>query len=81
LQVALFTYDNGTFVAHSFRDKPVEVSFVIKGKQLTDISDGKKLDGTTRIVSPVNGHPRTGEQELVVKTVIPPHSFRAFKID
>ena len=43
--------------------------------------DGKALEGAKRPVSPVNGHPRTGEQELVVKTTIPPHSFRAFKID
>jgi hypothetical protein len=80
-QVALFTYDNGTFVAHSFQDKPVEVSFVVKGSKVTDIESGKALEGSKRPVSPVNGHPRTGEQELVVKTTIPPHSFRAFKID
>ena len=80
-QVALFTYDNGTFVAHSFQDKPVEVSFVFKGDKLTDIESGKALDATKRPVSPVNGHPRTGEQETVVKATIPPHSFRAFKID
>jgi hypothetical protein len=80
-QVALFTYDNGTFVAHSFHDKPVEVSFVVKGDKVTDIDSGKALEGARRTVSPVNGHPRTGEQETVVKAVIPPHSFRAFKID
>jgi len=80
-QVALFTYDNGTFAAHSFHDKPVEVSFVFKGEKLTDIASGEALTGTGRVVSPVNGHPRTGEREMVVKAVIPPHSFRAFKID
>jgi hypothetical protein len=80
-QVALFTYDNGTFVAHSFRDTPVEVSFAVKGGKVTDLESGKALEGSRRPVSPVNGHPRTNEQELVVRTVIPPHSFRAFKID
>ena len=80
-QVALFTYDNGTFVAHSFQDRPVEVSFVFQGKRLTDIGSGMKIDGTARPVFPVNGHPRTGAQETVVKVTLPPHSFRAFKID
>ena len=80
-QVALFTYDNGTFVAHSFQDKPVEVSFVFRGKLLTDIGSGEKIDGAARPVVPVNGHPRTGAQETVVKVTLPPHSFRAFKID
>ena len=80
-QVSLFTYDNGTFVAHSFQDKPVEVSFVVKGKQVADIESGKVLEGTTRRENPVNGHPRTNAQETVVKVTIPPHSFRAFKID
>ena len=80
-QVALFTYDNGTFVAHFFQDKPVEVSFVFKGSQLKDLESGKDLGGTTRQESPVNGHPRTGARETLVKVTLPPHSFRAFKID
>ena len=79
--VALFTYDNGTFVAHSFQDKPVEVSFVFQGNRLTDIGSGMKIDGSARPVFPVNGHSRTGAQETVVKVTLPPHSFRAFKID
>lgn len=79
-QVALFTYDNGTFVAHSFRDEPVEVSFVFQGKTLTDLDSGKRLDGMTRPVVPVNGHPRSGAQETVVKVTVPPHSFRAFQV-
>ena len=80
-QVSLFTYDNGTFVAHSFQDKPVEVAFVFQGKRLTDIGSGEKLAGASRPEMPVNGHPRTGRQETVVKVTLPPHSFRAFRID
>jgi hypothetical protein len=79
-QVSLFTYDNGTFVAHSFQDKPVEVSFVFKGKVLVDIGSGELLEPATRPEMPVNGHPRTGAQESVVKVTLPPHSFRAFQI-
>ena len=56
-QVALFTYDNGTFVAHSFHDEPVEVSFAVKGKQVSDIESGKVLEGATRRENSVNGHP------------------------
>ena len=67
-------------MAHSFRDEPVEVSFAFKGKTLTDLESGKRLDGVTRPVIPVNGHPRTAEQETVVKVTVPPHSFRAFQI-
>ena len=56
-QVALFTYDNGTFVAHSFHDEPVEVSFAVKGKQVTDIESGKVLEGATRRENPVKVTP------------------------
>lgn len=80
-RVALLTYDNGTFAALSFNDIPVEVSFAVKGKGISDIATGKAIAGESRNAVRVNGHPYSGEKETVVKTVIPPHSFRAFKIE
>ena len=80
-QVALFTYDNATFAAHSFHDTPVEVSFVLaRGTVLEDIATGETIAGTARPYTPVNGHPRENRQESVVKVTLPPHSFRAFHI-
>ena len=80
-QVAFFNYDNGTFAVHSFHDTPVEVSFVLeKGNALSDIASKETLNGEKRNFTPVNGHPRENRQETVVKVTIPPHSFRAFRI-
>lgn len=80
-QVAFFNYDNGTCALHSFHDTPVEVALVLqKGSGVSDVATGEKLQGEKRDYTPVNGHPRENRQETVVKVTIPPHSFRAFKI-
>ena len=80
-QVAFFNYDNGTCALHSFHDTPVEVALVLeKGNGVSDVATGEKINGEKRNFTPVNGHPRENRQETVVKVTIPPHSFRAFKI-
>ena len=80
-QVAMFHYDNGTFAVHSFHNEPVEVSFVLsRGNALSDIASGQRISGEKRAFTPVNGHSREDRQDTVVKVTIPPHSFRAFRI-
>ncbi|MBQ9882949.1 MAG: hypothetical protein IJM43_00675, partial [Bacteroidaceae bacterium] len=80
-QVSFFNYDNGTFAVHSFHNEPVEVSFVLtQGNNLSDIASDAQINGEKRAFTPVNGHPREDRQETVVKVTVPPHSFRAFRI-
>ncbi|MDO5443856.1 MAG: hypothetical protein Q4G10_09315, partial [Bacteroidia bacterium] len=46
-QVALFTYDNDTFVVHSFHDTPVDINAVVHGTDgLTDLTTGEVITGT-----------------------------------
>ena len=80
-QVALFAYDNGTFIVESYRDEPVKVTISLAGKTavLTD-GDGTKVameplaPGSDNFAARLRDDPRT-EFEVT----IPPHSFRLFK--
>ena len=78
-QVALFTYDNDTFVVHSFRDVPTEIKLVVHGtKGVTDLSTGEVINGTQGQSEKIYGRQRFDASTCPV--TIPPHSFRAFKI-
>lgn len=79
-QVALFTYDNDTFVVHSFHDTPVSINLVTKGaKGVTALPEGKVLNGIDKKGLAVNGHGSSWVNSVSV--VLPPHSFKAFKIN
>lgn len=79
-QVALFTYDNDTFVVHSFHDAPVEINLVTKeSKGVTDILSGENMPGTERRSERING--RKSYDANTVTVTIPPHSFRSFRIN
>src|SRR5262249_729877 len=47
--VALFAYDNDTFIVESFLDEPVEVQLMVKqpGETLKDIQSGERVAGQT----------------------------------
>ncbi len=78
-QVALMTYDNGTFVVHSFHHEPVTVNLVTRSKNgLTDLMSGEVFKGEIKPSQKING--RESFDTNVVTVTIPPHSFRGFKI-
>ena len=79
-QISLFTYDNDTFVVHSFHNAPTQVNLVVKTeKGVTDIQSGEKLAGSVRNSDKVNDRPI--EKVSTVTVTLPPHSFRAFRIN
>ena len=79
-QVALFTYDNDTFVVHSFQDTPVDINAVVHGtKGITDLSTGEVITGTQGMSEKIYGRQRF--EASTCPMTIPPHSFRAFKIN
>lgn len=79
-QVALFTYDNGTFAVESFWNEPVTINLVTKGsKGVTDLLSNEKLEGKNAPNGRMYG--RETEQVNTVSVTIPPHSFRGFKIN
>jgi len=67
-EVALFAYDNDTYVVHSFLDRVAPVELVADGRDisLVDLQTGAALPGQAR-----------GE-EAVFAVSLPPHEYRAF---
>jgi hypothetical protein len=82
-KVSLFLYDNNTLIVESFNDDPVEIEllFIDNIEAIKDLMTGETIGAKTiaefklrngRVISP---------EKKVFKITIPPHSFRAFKID
>ncbi len=78
--VALFLYDNGTFIVESFLDQPVEVQLVVKqsGEALQDIQSGERLSGQTIPQGTgFRADPDGGKRRYTL--TIEPHSFRVLR--
>ena len=75
-QVALFAYDNDTFIVESFLPESVEVRIVVDSrvKQLRDVLSGEELVGEE--MKDWRGQ-STGK--MGYRTTIKPHSFRVFE--
>jgi hypothetical protein len=76
-QVALFLYDNNTFIVESFLDESVEVKVVVDGARggIRDILSGEEFDGQARV--DWRGRP-SGKKGCAV--TVKPHSFRVFEL-
>jgi hypothetical protein len=79
-EVSLFVYDNNSFVVHSFLDEEVTVNVLLdkSAAEITDIASEEKIAGALR-QAPVFRNRKLGEDAMVFKVKIKPHSFRAFK--
>ena len=81
-QVAMFVYDNGTFIVESFLPDNVDVK-IIAEKQIGKISDvlsGEEILGEAIPQRPMRGVP-AGLEEVSFAVKIKPHSFRVFKCE
>jgi hypothetical protein len=80
-QVALFTYDDGSFVVESFRDEPTKINVVTRGasKSIVDVVTGRKYGGTDGPGDRIYG--RTATPVTRYEVTIPPHSIVGFNID
>jgi hypothetical protein len=81
-QVAIFVYDNDTFIVESFRDEPVDVKIVADKRisKLKDILTGEELTGeAVSTQSRFFGRPTPAPDKTVFKMTIKPHSYRVFK--
>ena len=81
-RVALFTYDNGTFIVENYRGEEAEVTIRLPGAP-----EALRETTTNAVLQPVAEPPalatRRGPPQVVhrsFRTVIPPHSFRLFRI-
>jgi hypothetical protein len=78
-RVSLFAYDNHTFVVESYRASPATVRIFVKAgaSRLIDLASGQSLAPAPAVVpGPAPGE--EGEISFVVQ--LPPHSYRAFRI-
>jgi hypothetical protein len=78
-QVALFVYDNGTFIVESFRDETVEITIVTDPRfaQLEDILSGEELKGQKQEAQ--RGWMGSRPEKVLFQTQVKPHSYRVFR--
>jgi len=73
--VALFAYDNGSYVVENFRDQPATAALVIKGEgvKAVGLSDNTPIAAAAPVPGGKDVQP--GWTRFVLD--LPPHSFRA----
>lgn len=79
-EVALFVYDNNTFVLQSFLDEEVTIHVLLDDKvsEIIDLEQNEKIGGQIRKEHPVRN--RISDDDVMVFEVkVKPHSFRGFR--
>ncbi len=81
-QVALFVYDNNTFIVESFLDKEVEVKVVLDSRfgKLRDVVSGEGLSGEAQS-RPMRWGRQTEPEKMAFGVKLKPHSFRVFQCE
>jgi len=79
-EVALFVYDNNTFVLQSFRNEEVTIHILLDEKvsEIVDIEQNEKIGGQLRKAYPVRNL-ISDDDVMVFEVKIKPHSFRGFR--
>ena len=84
-QVALFVYDNDTFIVESFLPESVDVNIVTDKRisKLRDVLSGEELSGKSPPEPPMWARrwQRQENDKLIFDTQIKPHSYRVFKCE
>jgi hypothetical protein len=84
-QVALFVYDNNTFIVESFLPEIVDVNIVTDKRisKLRDVLSGEELSGKAPPEPPMSARrwQRQENDKLIFNTQVKPHSYRAFKCE
>ena len=83
-QVAMFVYDNDTFIVESFLPEGVDVKIVADKRisKLSDILTGEELTGEAVSTQPRRlGQAAPAPDKTVFKMTIKPHSYRVFKCE
>ena len=77
--IALFVYDNRSFVIESFRDEPVDLQVILGPEcgEITHIATGDIRTGTFR-EAPSFRNRKFGKDAYVYDLYLKPHSFKAF---
>jgi hypothetical protein len=80
-KVSLFVYDNHTFIVENFRDDAVKAQIVVKigTKSIQDITTAETIPTSDRLTVPTRNRPAVPAASVAAFS-LPPHSFRAFRI-
>jgi hypothetical protein len=81
-QIALFVYDNDTFIVESFLPDTVNVKIVTDKRinKLRDILSGDELSGEVLSAPPVRGQQASADK-IVFDVQIKPHSYHVFQCE
>ena len=81
-QVALFAYDNHTFIVESYLDKPVNVKISVAGNfmHLKNLVTGDPLNGRAPVPSRW-GRDDADDPRVSFKVHLPPHSYEVFEME
>lgn len=79
-KVALFPYDNKTFVVENFNDEPVDVNVVFNSKigSMKELEHGGTVKPAEGITYANTRWAQYREGQTVFKTTLPAHSYKAF---
>ena len=79
--IALFVYDNHTFIVHSFRDESSDVRIILDPEctKLHDLESGEVLSVSEHIQPLLFRGRQFGEDKAAFDTQIKPHSYRVFR--
>ena len=83
-QLAMFVYDNDTFIVESFLPEGVDVKIVADKRisKLSDILTGEEISGEAVSTQPRRfGQAAMAPDKTVFKMTIKPHSYRVFKCE
>jgi hypothetical protein len=78
--VALFVYDNGTFIVQSFRGEPVAVTLSLDPRYtgVREVTTGETLAGKAGVSGGFGLFGAGGARRTTVPVEIQPHSYRVF---
>ena len=82
-QIALFAYDNHTFVVESFLpdEAAVKVGVLGRATKLRDLVSGEVIGGQPPPADPRSLRPATEERRVTFDVSVQPHSYRAFAVE
>jgi len=84
--VTMFVYDNGAFVAESYRNTPVTAKIVVPGlnKRVRDLSTGKLLAAEPPekpVLAPGGRRYINPPKQTMFSISLPPHSYRVYRLE
>jgi hypothetical protein len=81
-RISLFAYDNQSFIVHSFRHQPSDITISVAGQgvRLIDIASGEEITGAAPPAQARNWRTIEAAPRTQFRLRLEPHSYRAFRL-